>query len=130
MIMLCAALPFGVLGAPAQQYPDKPVRIIVGFAAGGGNDIIVRVLAPRLTEALGQSVIIDNRPGAAGMIAAELGAKDTPDGYTLFMGPIGTMAMNPAIYSKLPYSPLQDFAQITMIGSFPLLLVVHPAQGA
>ncbi|HKA44514.1 MAG TPA: tripartite tricarboxylate transporter substrate binding protein [Burkholderiales bacterium] len=114
----------------AKDFPNKPVRIIVGFAAGGGNDIIVRVLAPRLTEALGQSVIIDNRPGAAGMIAAELGAKATPDGYTLFMGPIGTMAMNPAIYSKLPYSPLQDFAQITMIGSFPLLLVVHPSLGA
>ena len=114
----------------AKDFPARPVRIIIGFAAGGGNDLIVRVLVPRLTEALGQPVIIDNRPGAAGMIAAELGAKATPDGHTLFMGPIGTMAMNPAIYSKLPYSPLRDFAQITMIGSFPLLLVVHPAQGA
>src|SRR5688572_26815828 len=113
----------------AKEFPAKPIRIIIGFAAGGGNDIIVRVLVPRLTEAFGQSVIIDNRPGAAGIIAAEMAAKATPDGYTLLMGPIGTMAMNPAIYSKLPYSPLRDFSPITMIGSFPLLLVVHPAQG-
>ena len=126
---MCAASLVAAAPAAAQHYPNKPIRIIIGFAAGGGNDIIVRVLVPRLTEAFGQPVIIDNRPGAAGMIAAEMAAKATPDGYTLLMGPIGTMAMNPAIYSKLPYSPLRDFAQITMIGSFPLLLVVHPAQG-
>jgi tripartite-type tricarboxylate transporter receptor subunit TctC len=113
----------------AKNFPTRPVRIVIGFAAGGGNDIIVRVLVPRLTEAFGQSVIIENRPGAAGMIGAERAASATPDGYTIFMGPIGTMAMNPAIYSKLPYSPLRDFVQITMIGSFPLLLVVHPSQG-
>lgn len=116
-------------GDAAKSFPNKPIRIIIGFAAGGGNDIIVRVLVPRLTEAFGQPVIIENRAGAAGRIGAEMAAKATPDGYTVFMGPIGTMAMNPAIYSKLPYSPLGDFAQITMIGSFPLLLVVHPAQG-
>src|SRR5262245_33187311 len=116
--------------AVAQGFPTRPVRIIIAVAAGGGNDLIVRVLVPRLGEALGQPIIVDNRPGAAGMIAAEMGAKATPDGHTLFMGPIGTMAMNPAIYSKLPYSPLTDFAQITMIGQFPLLLVVSPAQGA
>ena len=114
----------------AKEFPSRPVRIIIGFAAGGGNDLIVRVLVPRLTEALGQPVIVDNRPGAAGLIAAEMAARATPDGHTLFMGPIGTMAMNPAIYSKLPYSPLADFAQITMIGQFPLLLVVSPAQSA
>ena len=113
----------------AKDFPARPIRMIIGFAAGGGNDIIVRVLVPRLNEAFGQSVIIDNRPGAGGIIAAEMAAKATPDGYTLLMGPIGTMAMNPAIYSKLPYSPLRDFAPITMIGSFPLILVVHPAQG-
>ena len=129
MILLCADLLAGAVPAFAQQYPNKPIRIIVGFAAGGGNDIIVRVLTPRMTEGLGQSIIIDNRPGAQGIIAAEMGAKATPDGYTLLMGPIGTMAMNPAIYSKLPYSPLRDFSPITMIGSFPLLLVVNPAQG-
>jgi tripartite-type tricarboxylate transporter receptor subunit TctC len=126
---LAVAASAGAQVDAAKGFPARPIRIIIGFAAGGGNDIIVRVLVPRLTEAFGQPVIIENRPGAAGMIGAEMAAKATPDGYTLFMGPIGTMAMNPAIYSKLPYSPLRDFAQITMIGSFPLLLVVHPSQG-
>ncbi|MGH8642673.1 MAG: Bug family tripartite tricarboxylate transporter substrate binding protein [Burkholderiales bacterium] len=130
------AVPLALLAGPvaaqvdaAKNFPTRPVRIVIGFAAGGGNDIIVRVLVPRLTEAFGQPVIIENRPGAAGRIGAEIAAKATPDGYTVFMGPIGTMAMNPAIYSKLPYSPLGDFSPITMIGSFPLLLVVHSTQG-
>ena len=108
----------------AQTYPNKPIRIVVGYVAGGGNDIIVRVLVPKLSEALGQPVIVDNRPGAQSIIAAEMVAKATPDGYTLLMGPSGPMTMNPAIYSKLPYSPLGDFAPITMIGSFPLIVVV------
>ena len=112
---------------PAQPYPAKPIRIVVGYAAGGGNDIIVRVLVPRLSEFLGQPVIVDNRPGAQSILAAELVAKATPDGHTLFMGPSGPMTMNPAIYSKLPYAPLRDFAPITMIGSFPLILVVSPS---
>jgi tripartite-type tricarboxylate transporter receptor subunit TctC len=121
------ALCLGMSAAHAQGYPTKPVRVIVGYAAGGGNDIIVRVLVPRLTEALGQPVIVENRPGAQSIIAAEMVARATPDGYTLFMGPSGPMTMNPAIYSKLPYSPLADFAPITMIGSFPLILLVNPA---
>ena len=116
-----------IAGAHAQSYPTKPVRIVVGYAAGGGNDIIVRVLVPRLSEALGQPVVVENRPGAQSIIAAEMVAKATPDGYTLFMGPSGPMTMNPAIYSKLPYSPLGDFAPITMIGSFPLILLVSPS---
>lgn len=114
-------------GAPGQGYPNKPIRIVVGYVAGGGNDIIVRVLVPKLSEALGQPVIVDNRPGAQSIIAAEMVAKATPDGYTLLMGPSGPMTMNPAIYSRLPYSPLRDFAPITMIGSFPLILVVSPS---
>jgi tripartite-type tricarboxylate transporter receptor subunit TctC len=111
----------------AKRFPTKPIRIVVGYAAGGGNDIIVRVLTPKLSEILGQTVIVDNRPGAQSIIAAELVAKANPDGYTLLMGPSGPMTMNPAIYSKLPYSPLGDFAPITMIGSFPLILVVSPS---
>src|SRR5213594_306200 len=107
-----------------QDFPNKPIHIIVGYAAGGGNDIIVRVVAPKMSEGLGQPVIIENKPGAQGIIAADYVAKAAPDGYTLFMGPSGAMTMNPAIYSKLPYSPLGDFAQISMIGDFPLILVV------
>lgn len=114
-------------GAHGQAYPHKPIRIVVGYAAGGGNDIIVRILAPRMSEFLGQPVIVDNRPGAQSILAAVMVAKATPDGYTLLMGPSGPMTMNPAIYTKLPYSPLRDFAPITMIGSFPLILVVSPS---
>src|SRR5258707_866031 len=107
------------------SFPSKPIRIIVGFAAGGGNDIIVRVLAPKMSEGLGQPIIVENKPGAQSIIAAEYVAKSAPDGYRLFMGPSGAMPMNPAIYSKLPYSPLRDFAPISMIGDFPLILVVN-----
>jgi tripartite-type tricarboxylate transporter receptor subunit TctC len=119
---LACALPPAVQAQDA--FPAKPVHIIVGFAAGGGNDIIVRVLAPKMSEGLGQPIIIENRPGAQNIIAAEYVAKAAPDGYTLLMGPSGAMTMNPAIYSKLSYAPLTDFIPISMIGDFPLLLVV------
>jgi len=118
------ALAHCAFGQAQENFPTKPIRIIVGFAAGGGNDIIVRVLAPKMGEGLGQPVIIENRPGAQNIIAAEYVAKAAPDGYTLLMGPSGAMTMNPAIYSKLPYSPLKDFIPISMIGDFPLILVV------
>ena len=107
-----------------EPYPGKPVRIIVGYSAGGGNDLIVRVMAPRLSEGLGQPVIIENKPGAQAIIACEYVAKAPPDGYTLLMGPTGPMAMNPATYSKLPYSPQRDFAPISQIGQFPLIVAV------
>ena len=114
--------------APAQEsYPNKPIRIVVGYAAGGGNDIIVRVVAPKMSEGLGQPVIIENRPGAQGIIGCEIVARDAADGYTLLMGPSGPMTMNPALYSKLSYDPLRDFAPISVIGSFPLILVVSSA---
>jgi tripartite-type tricarboxylate transporter receptor subunit TctC len=113
--------------APAQDYPAKPVRIIVGYTTGGGNDLIARLIAPRMSESLGQPVIIENRPGAQSIIAAELVAKSPPDGYTLLMGPTGPMAMNPATYSKLPYSPTRDFAPVSLIGQFPLFLCVGAA---
>jgi tripartite-type tricarboxylate transporter receptor subunit TctC len=120
-------LAFFVPAAVAQDFPTKPIRIIVGYTVGGGNDLIVRVLVPKLTEGLGQPVVVENKPGAQSIIAAELAAKSAPDGYTIFMGPSGPMTMNPATYSKLPYSPLRDFTPITMIGQFPLLLTVGAA---
>ena len=107
-----------------ESYPGKPVRIIVGYSAGGGNDLIVRVMAPRLSEGLGQPIIIENKPGAQAIIACEYVAKASPDGYTILMGPTGPMAMNPATYSKLPYSPQRDFAPISQIGQFPLIVAV------
>src|ERR671923_302769 len=127
MIRFCLAV-LGLslsTGALAQDaYPSKPIRILVGYAAGGGNDIIVRVMQPEMQKGLGQPVIVENKPGAQGIIAAELAAKSPPDGYTLMMGPSGPMTINPATYSKLPYSPTRDFAPISMICSFPLLVTV------
>src|SRR2546429_9912730 len=125
--LACLVL-LALVAATAQaqgSFPSKPIHIIVGFAAGGGNDIIVRVLAPKMSEGLGQPIIVENKPGAQSIIAAEYVAKSAPDGYTLFMGPSGAMTMNPALYSRLPYSPLRDFAPISMIGDFPLILVVN-----
>ena len=120
-----AALSLLSAAAIAQDaYPNKPIRLLVGYSAGGGNDIIARVVAGKMGEGLGQSVIIENRPGAQSIIAAELVAKAAPDGYTILMGPSGPMTMNPATYSKLPYSPLKDFVPISIICQFPLIVGV------
>src|SRR5437868_1241587 len=110
--------------APAQDYPAKPIRIVVGYSAGGGNDIIVRVMTPEMTKGLGQPVIVENKPGAQSIIAAETVAKAAADGYTILMGPSGPMTINPATYSKLPYDPIRDFAPISLICEFPLLVTV------
>jgi tripartite-type tricarboxylate transporter receptor subunit TctC len=129
MIRLLAflALAAALASASAQDpYPSKPVRILVGYAAGGGNDIIVRVMQPELQKGLGQPVVIENKPGAQGIIAADLAAKAPPDGYTIMMGPSGPMTINPATYSKLSYSPTKDFAPISMICQFPLIVTVDP----
>jgi len=115
------------MDAFAQAYPSKPIRYIVPFPAGGGQDLVVRALAPRMSEALGQTVIVDNRPGAATMVGAELAAKSPPDGYTVFNGSNTTLAINPNLYSKVPYDPLKDFVAVTQIASLPNLLVVHPS---
>ena len=127
-ILLAGAL-LVAASAPAQEaaYPSKPIRIVVGYSTGGGNDLIARLLAPKMTEGLGQAVLIENRPGAQSIIACEYVAKSAPDGYTLLMGPTGPMAMNPATYSKLPYAPLTDFVPVSMIGSFPLIVAVNAA---
>ncbi len=117
-----------VLPATAQDsFPARPIRVVVGYSAGGGNDLIVRLVAPRMSEALGQPVVVENKPGAQSIIACELVAKSAPDGYTLLLGPSGPMTMNPATYAKLPYSPARDFAPVAMIGSFPLILTVSAA---
>jgi tripartite-type tricarboxylate transporter receptor subunit TctC len=120
--LLCAAG-----GAGAQGYPAKPIRIVVGFPPGGGNDIIARLVGAKMQEAWGQPVVIDNKPGANSIIAAEFVAKSAPDGYTLLVNATGGMSVNPVLYSKLPYDSLRDFVAISMVGSFPLVLVVHPS---
>jgi tripartite-type tricarboxylate transporter receptor subunit TctC len=124
---LCAAL---LLGGPAiaQTYPTKPIRLVVGYSAGGGNDLIARIVAAKLQEKLGQPIVVDNKPGAQSIVAAELVAKAAPDGYTLLVAPSGPMTINPAVYAKLPYDPAKDFAPISLLAEFPLLLVVGADQ--
>lgn len=109
----------------AAKYPSRPIRIIVGFTPGGGNDIIARIVGQKLSESLGQPVIIENKPGAGAIVATDYVAKSPPDGYTLLVGASGAMVINPAVYAKLPYDPVQDFVPISILGSFPLILVVN-----
>jgi tripartite-type tricarboxylate transporter receptor subunit TctC len=114
-------------GALAAQWPDRPVRMLVGFAPGGGTDATARAIAPKLTELLGQQIIVDNRPGATGNIATDITAKSNPDGYTILMGTIAALAINPALYEKLPFDPLRDLAPVTRAVDSTNVLVVHPS---
>src|SRR5882672_4965732 len=123
-ITVAAALPQLAL---AQDWPNKPIRLLVGFAPGGGTDIVARALAPKMSEVLGQQIVVDNRPGAAGTIAADLTAKSPADGYTLLMGHSNSNAIAPFVFSKLPYDAATDFTAITYIGYVPNVLVVHPS---
>ena len=118
-----AAMP---LEAHAQSYPAKPVRLVVPFPAGGATDVVARILGLRLGEVLGQSVLIDNRPGAGGNIGAEIVAKAPADGYTLLVCSPAEVAINVTLYSKMPYDPVRDFAPVTLATSAPLVLVVPP----
>ena len=120
------------LGAPAlaqedpSKYPTRPLHIIVGFAAGGGNDIIARVFGQKLSEGLGQPVIVENKPGGGAIVATEYVAKSPPDGYTLLMSASG-ISINPAVYARLPYDAVKDFVAVSELGSFPLILIVSAA---
>ena len=111
----------------ADIYPNKSVRILVGFAPGGGTDIVSRLIGHKLTEFMGQGFIVDNRAGAAGTIAADLTAKSPADGYTLMMGHVNSHAIAPNLYKKLPYDPVRDFATVAYIGYVPNVLVIHPS---
>jgi tripartite-type tricarboxylate transporter receptor subunit TctC len=110
----------------AQQYPSRSVRIVVPFSAGGPTDILARLLAQRLTESMGQQFIVDNRAGGGGTIGAQAAARSAPDGYTLYIGGITSLAMAPHTHSKLPYDPFKDFAPITKLTQQPVMLMVHP----
>ena len=122
--VLFAAFAFGV---SAQPYPTKPIRIVVPFPAGGTTDVLARAAAQKLTETLGQSAVVDNRPGAGGNIGAELVAKAPPDGYTLLMGTVGTHAINPSLYPKMPYDHVRDFVPVILVAGVPNVLVINPA---
>ena len=125
VFMALAAATAGAAFAQA-GYPSKPVRMVVPSSAGGGTDIVARIIAPDLSKRLGQQVVIDNRPGAGTMIGIEVAAKSPPDGYTLLMG-LSTLAINSALYKKVPYDPQRDFAPITQAVSSASIIVVHPS---
>ncbi len=112
--------------AAAQTYPVKPIRMLVGFPAGGSTDILSRQLAQGLGLAVQQQVIVDNRSGATGNVASEITARANADGYTLMMATVATHAINPAIFSKVPFDPIKDFAAVSLIAQYPLLLAIHP----
>ncbi len=123
-----APLALAPLRALAQAaYPAKPLHIVVPFTPGGSSDILARALGQALTEAWRQPVIVDNKPGAGGAIGAEAAAKSPADGYTLFMGHVGTLAVNPTLYPHLRYAPLKDFAPVALVAMVPNVLVVHPS---
>ena len=126
MLFCCALALTAAAPAPAQQYPSKPIRFICPFAPGGGTDILARLLAQRLSEPLGQPVIVDNRPGAGGVIGAEIAARSPADGYTMMLGSPGPLTINPAM-QKVPYDTLRDFAPITLAQISPFVLLVHPS---
>ena len=130
MRFLIAAIAFAFAAtAQAQAWPSKPIRYIVNFAPGGTTDILARMIAPKLAEALGQPVLVENRAGAGGNVGAEAVAKSAPDGYTIGAGTVSSHALNATLYSKLPFDPLKDFAPITMLATLPNMLVVHPSLG-
>ena len=127
VVAMLAVSGFWCGSAWSQSYPAKPVRIIVPFPAGGGADIFARLIGRKLGENLGQSFVVDNRAGASGIIGCEAVARSAPDGYTLLMGTTGTHTTNPAVFSKLPYDPIRDFAPVSLVAESPFVLLVHPS---
>src|SRR5262245_30740301 len=126
LALLCLT---GVALAQA-DYPSKPIRLVVGFPAGGISDVLARALAARMSQGIGQQVIVDNKPGAGTTIAGDLIAKSAPDGYTIWLHDITTHAINASLYAKLPYDSLKDFTTVTLVASTPLMLVIHPSTPA
>jgi tripartite-type tricarboxylate transporter receptor subunit TctC len=124
--LLAAAFIIATLPAQAQNWPTRPIRLIIPSAPGGGTDITARMIAPKMTEFLGQQIVIENRAGAAMMIGGEAVARAAPDGYTLLMG-ISTLTINPSIYAKMPYDAVRDFAPISLVVTLPNVLVSHPS---
>ncbi|OGA21100.1 MAG: hypothetical protein A3I02_09875 [Betaproteobacteria bacterium RIFCSPLOWO2_02_FULL_67_26] len=127
LCLLPCALCLGIAAASAQGYPSRPIRLLVPNPPGGATDNLARVIAPKLTELLGQTVVVDNRPGAAGNLAAETAVRATPDGHTLFLAADGQIVISPHVYRKLPYDTLKDLTPVASLVSTQMLLAVHPS---
>jgi tripartite-type tricarboxylate transporter receptor subunit TctC len=125
----CAILPAGHAAAQADTFPTKPIRLIVPFPPGGGADLTARSLAQKMGDAMGQPIVVENRPGANGALGTEVVARAAPDGYTILLTDRGALGVNPSLYSKLPYDPLKDFSYIGIANDGPYVLVVNPALG-
>ena len=126
-LLVAASLAGLIPASHAQTYPVKPIRIIVPYPAGGTSDILARSIGQKLSESLGQPVVVENKPGANGNVGAEFVARSTPDGYTLLLADIGALAISPSVYPKLPFDPAKDFAPVTLVAYSPHILVVHPS---
>ena len=126
-VAACTIFAVAAAGAQAQGWPNKPIRWIVGFAPGGGTDIVARALAPKVGDLLGQTIVVENRAGAAGVIGADAVAKAPADGYTWLIGHVNSNAIAPYVLAKVPFDPLNDFTAVTYIGYVPNILVVHPS---
>jgi tripartite-type tricarboxylate transporter receptor subunit TctC len=129
VILAACSLPSGLLAQPA-DYPNKPIRMVVTFPPGGSADAVVRMIVPRLTERLGQQVVVDNRPGAGGNIGLSVVAKAPPDGYTLGVGAAGALAINSSLYVQMPFDPLKDLTPVSMLAAIPFIIVGNPALAA
>ena len=123
--LACLAAP-ALAAAQSGQYPNRPIRMVVPFAPGGASDFVGRILQPRLSELLGTQIVVENRPGASGNIGLDAAAKAAPDGYTIFLGNVGTIALNPAVFTKLSVAPTRDFIHVTQVVDVPGVLVIHP----
>ena len=127
-VFLCVFLAIFCLSVSAQgSYPNKPIRVIVPFSPGGASDFVARIMQPRLTELLGQPIVVENKPGAAGNIGVDAAAKSAPDGYTVFLGNVGSIAINPSVFPSLAVNPLKDLIAITQVVDVPSVLVTHPS---
>ncbi|MBM3358777.1 MAG: tripartite tricarboxylate transporter substrate binding protein [Betaproteobacteria bacterium] len=124
--MMAAAFIGEAVAAASPAYPTKPIRVLVGFPAGGSTDLLARLIGARLSEVLGAQIIVDNRAAAGGTMASELVAKGNPDGYTLQMATVASHGINPTLFRKIPYDPIKDFAPVTLVATYPLVLAVNP----
>src|SRR5262245_33952219 len=127
MLALVTSIAAGAPGTATDSYPIRPIRIIVGFPPGGSDDYLARVIGPKLSERLGQSVVVDNRPGAASNLGAELVSRASPDGYTFYLGPVSTLAASRSLYPKLGYDLLKDFSYISLVATQTNVLLAHPS---